>query len=43
VGKLADFVVLSEDPFVVPPSRLWSVTPLLTVMGGRVSWSSGKS
>lgn len=34
-GKLADFVVLSEDILQAPPSRLLQTNVLLTVMGGR--------
>jgi predicted amidohydrolase YtcJ len=39
-GKVADFVVLSDDPFTIPPARLWSVKSVLTVMGGRVTWKA---
>jgi predicted amidohydrolase YtcJ len=35
-GYLADFVVLSEDPFEVSPERLEEIRPVLTVVGGRV-------
>lgn len=35
-GKLADFVVLSEDVFRMPPERLWTATATMTVVGGRV-------
>lgn len=35
VGKLADFVVLSDDIFGLAPSRLHDVRAVLTVMGGR--------
>ncbi len=35
VGKLADFVVLSDDIFTMPPARLHGVKVVLTVMGGR--------
>jgi predicted amidohydrolase YtcJ len=35
VGKLADFVVLSEDIFAMPPARLFAVQAMLTVTGGR--------
>ncbi len=35
VGKLADFAVLSDDIFAIPPAKLSGVTVVLTVMGGR--------
>lgn len=35
VGKLADFVVLSEDIFSIAPAQLHGVKAELTVMGGR--------
>jgi predicted amidohydrolase YtcJ len=38
-GKRADLVVLTEDPFSVPTSRLREVTSALTLVGGRVGWS----
>ncbi len=38
VGRVADLVVLSDDIFGIPPSALASVKPLLTVMGGGVTW-----
>jgi predicted amidohydrolase YtcJ len=34
-GKLADFVVLSEDILAAPPASLLTAKVLLTVMGGR--------
>jgi predicted amidohydrolase YtcJ len=37
-GKLADFVVLDEDPFTVPSERLAEVKPWLTVLGGRIAY-----
>jgi hypothetical protein len=39
-GKLADFVVLSEDILRAPPARLLRATVLLTVMGGRETYRS---
>lgn len=36
VGKLADFVILSEDPFAVPPASLRNVKVTMTVVGGQV-------
>jgi predicted amidohydrolase YtcJ len=40
VGKRADVVVLTEDPFSVPKARLKDVTSALTLVGGRVGWST---
>jgi predicted amidohydrolase YtcJ len=36
VGKLADFVMLSEDPYHVEPQKLGRIRPLNTVVGGRM-------
>lgn len=36
VGKLADFVVLSEDPFTIDKSHLGKIRPLNTVVGGQM-------
>ncbi|WP_432478173.1 amidohydrolase [Nocardioides sp. GXQ0305] len=41
VGKLADLLVLDQDYFQVPAEDIRSIRPLLTVVGGEVSWSSG--
>jgi predicted amidohydrolase YtcJ len=38
-GKLADLVVLSRDPFSVPPSEIASISVELTIVGGRVVYS----
>ena len=35
-GKLADLVVLSDDPFTLEPSRLKDVRVLLTMVGGDI-------
>lgn len=40
VDRLADFVVLSDDIFRMPPADLHRVTALLTVMGGRHTYRS---
>jgi predicted amidohydrolase YtcJ len=40
VGKLADFVVLSEDIFKIPPERIKDVSVLMTVLGGRMIYQS---
>jgi predicted amidohydrolase YtcJ len=37
-GKLADFVVLSDDILAGPPERILNARVLLTVMGGRDSY-----
>jgi len=36
VGKLADLVVLSDDPLTCPEPRLRDATVLMTIVGGRV-------
>lgn len=35
-GKLADLVVLTEDPFTIPSARLGGIEAWMTVLGGRV-------
>jgi hypothetical protein len=40
-GYLADAVLLSEDIFRLPPERMKTVKPLLTVMDGRVVYEAG--
>ncbi len=37
-GKLADFVVLSQDILTIPPSAIKETKVLLTVMGGRETY-----
>jgi predicted amidohydrolase YtcJ len=37
-GKLADFVVLSENPFTVPPDRIKDIRVVMTVLGGEIVW-----
>ena len=37
-GKLADFVVLSQDLLAVPPERIKDTKVLLTVLGGQDTW-----
>ncbi len=37
-GKLADLVVLSDDPFAVPPDRLKEITADMTIVGGTIVW-----
>ena len=38
-GKLADLVVLSEDPRAVDPGRIKDIRALMTMLGGRRVWS----
>ncbi|GAA1025092.1 MULTISPECIES: amidohydrolase [Amycolatopsis] len=38
IGKLADLIVLSEDPTTVDPSRIRDLTVDATVIGGRLVW-----
>jgi len=33
-GKLADFVVLSEDPTAVPPDSIKDIEVAMTIVGG---------
>ncbi len=40
-GKLADVIVLSENPFSVPPDKLGNVKVMLTIAGGKVVYSDG--
>ncbi|MEM2447294.1 MAG: amidohydrolase [Candidatus Bathyarchaeia archaeon] len=36
VGKFADFTVLSEDPFKVPPEKIRDIRVEMTIVGGRI-------
>ncbi len=40
VGKLADFIVISQDLFNVEPPKIGNTQVLLTVVGGRVAYKS---
>jgi predicted amidohydrolase YtcJ len=40
-GKLADLVVLSDDPLAVAPDRLGDVEVLATVIGGQFAYETG--
>ena len=41
-GRLADLVVLSDDPAACPPAELLGLRPELTIVGGRVDWSRSR-
>jgi cytosine/adenosine deaminase-related metal-dependent hydrolase len=41
-GKLADLVVLSEDPLTCPEPRLRDARVLLTMVGGRIVYGSDR-
>ena len=38
VGKLADLVLLSDDPTVVEPAAIKNTKVVMTVVGGRTAW-----
>ena len=40
-GKLADMVVLSDDPFKTKPEKIRNVKVLMTVVGGQMSTRMG--
>jgi predicted amidohydrolase YtcJ len=40
VGKLADFVILSDDIFAIDPEKIKDVTVIKTVVGGKVVYQS---
>jgi len=39
-GKLADFVLLSDDVMQVPAPQILATRPLLTVVGGEIVWTT---
>ncbi len=39
-GKLADIVVLSDDPLRVPPERIKDIRVEMTIIGGEVVWEA---
>ena len=39
-GKLADFVVLAEDPHTVDPSKIKDITIVRTVTGGKTVYQA---
>jgi predicted amidohydrolase YtcJ len=42
-GKLADFIVLSENPFELEPERISAIRIDLTVIGGKIVYKSQRS
>jgi predicted amidohydrolase YtcJ len=40
VGKLADFVMLTEDPFKVPGDEVKNIKAIMTIVGGEIVWSA---
>jgi hypothetical protein len=41
VGKLADFVILSDDPTAIDPKRLYQIGVLVTIKDGAVVYEAG--
>jgi predicted amidohydrolase YtcJ len=39
-GKLADFVVLADDPHTVAPEKIKDIQIVRTVMGGRTTYQA---
>ena len=37
-GRLADIVVLSDDPTQVPPEQIKDIKVEMTIIGGKVVW-----
>ena len=42
-GKLADMVVLSDKPLMVPPERIKDIKVEMTIIGGKIVWEKGKN
>ena len=40
LGKLADFVVLSDDIFSIDPVRIWDVKVVMTVVNGKIVYEA---
>ncbi|MBN2320352.1 MAG: amidohydrolase [Acidobacteria bacterium] len=40
-GKMADFVLLNEDPFSVSPDRIKDIQVRMTVLGGSIMYTDG--
>jgi predicted amidohydrolase YtcJ len=41
-GKVADLVVLSEDPFMVDPDQIKHIRVRMTILDGKVAWADSK-
>ncbi|MBI4454976.1 MAG: amidohydrolase family protein [Acidobacteria bacterium] len=42
VGKLADFIVIDKDYFSIPANQIRTITTLLTVVGGKVTYRNAR-
>ena len=42
-GKLADLVLVDQNPAGIDPWDLKNVRPMLTILGGQVVWEAGRS
>ena len=40
-GKLADLVLVDQDPTAVDQETIKDIRPILTIVGGRVAWEAG--
>lgn len=40
IGKLADFIVIDKDYFAVPDNQIHTIKPVLTVLGGKITYRS---
>ena len=39
-GKLADFVVLSRDPYLIPHDEIGNITVEMTILGGNIVYQN---
>jgi predicted amidohydrolase YtcJ len=42
-GKLADLTLVDQDPTAVDQEALKDIHPVLTIVGGRLAWGTGKT
>jgi predicted amidohydrolase YtcJ len=40
LGKLADFIILSDDPSQIPPEKIKDIRVEMTIIGGEVVWEA---